>query len=97
MVSQASRPVRRKMADATRILDATKLKLSPLSADWARFSAHHCAAKLHIVYDPNAEMPLSAVVTADNVNDITPAKVMPIEPGVTGACPPLMFSPGGLA
>ena len=28
-------------------------------------------------------MPLRAVVTPDNVNDITPAKAMPIEPGVT--------------
>jgi hypothetical protein len=83
MVAQANRPARRKMADATRILDATKVRLSSLSAQWARFSEHHCAAKLHIVYDPNADMPVSAVVTPDSVNDITPAKAMKVEAGAT--------------
>ena len=46
MAGQANRSTRRKLADATRIIDASKAKLSALSAEWARFSDDHCAAKL---------------------------------------------------
>jgi hypothetical protein len=74
---------RRKMRDAVRLLDATKVRLSALSEGWSRFSEDHCAAKVHVVYEPHAQVPLRAVVTPDNVNDITPAKDMPIEPGAT--------------
>ena len=83
MAGEASRPTRRRIADATRIIDATKVNLSDLSAEWARFSADHCAAKLHIVYDPDSATPLRADITPDNVNDITPAKALKIEPGAT--------------
>src|SRR5215471_20821343 len=40
-------------------------------------------AKVHVIYDPDGDRPVYAVVTAANVNDITPAKAMPIEPGAT--------------
>jgi IS4 transposase len=40
-------------------------------------------AKAHIVYDPNADRPVYFAVTPANVNDITAAKAMPIEPGAT--------------
>jgi hypothetical protein len=40
---------------------------------------------VHVVYDPDGDRPVYAVVTAANVNDITPAKAMPIEPGATPA------------
>ena len=87
MAQQASRATRRKLApeiaQGTHILDATKVKLSGLSADWARFSKDHCAAKLHIVYDPDAALPLKAEVTSDRVHDIVPAKAWEIAPGAT--------------
>lgn len=83
-MARAARPgVRRKLKDAVRLIDATKVRLSPLSEGWARFSRHHCAAKVHVVYDPHAALPLEAAVTADNVNDITPAKAFKIEPGAS--------------
>ncbi len=83
-MTRLARPgVRRKMRDAVRLLDATKVRLSALSEAWSRFSEDHCAAKVHVVYDPHAQVPLRAVVTPDNVNDITPAKDMPIEPGAS--------------
>ena len=83
MVRLANPGLRRKLRDAVRLLDATKVRLSALSEGWARFSDDHCAAKVHVVYDPHARLPLRAVVTPDTVNDITPAKDMPIEPGAT--------------
>ena len=59
------------------------MQLSGLSGDWATFSAGVCGAKAHIIYDPDADQPLYLMVTAANVNDITAAKQMPIEAGVT--------------
>lgn len=83
-MAHLARPgLRRKLRDAVRLLDSTKVSLSGLSEGWARFSEDHCAAKLHVVYEPHDGVPLRAVVTPDNVNDITPAKAMPIEPGAT--------------
>ena len=65
------------------LIDATSLRLSALSQDWAHFSQSACGAKLHVIYDPDADRPVYAVVTAAKINDITPAKATPIEPGAT--------------
>ncbi|WP_188826612.1 IS4 family transposase, partial [Brucella endophytica] len=83
MAACASRRTRRHVADAVRILDATRIQLSPLSSGWADTVKGKQAVKLHVAYDPHADVPLDAVVTSQRVNDITPAKAMPIEPGVT--------------
>jgi IS4 transposase len=80
MVGQASSGFRKKIGEAVRLIDSTGLKLSGLS-DWAGFSSSVCGAKLHVVYDPDAERPLYAAVTTARVHDITPAKAMPIEAG----------------
>lgn len=82
MVGQAERGFRKKIGEATRLIDSTGLKLSGLS-DWAQFSAKVCGAKLHVVYDPDADRPLYFDITTAKVNDITPAKAMPIEAGAT--------------
>lgn len=83
MLPQAHRGLRRATADAVRLIDSTSVRLSSLSASWATFSADVFGAKAHIVYDPNADRPVYFAVTPANVNDITAAKAMPIEPGAT--------------
>lgn len=83
MVQCAHRGLRRKIAETTYLIDSTSLRLSALSAEWARFSAGMYGAKLHVIYDPDADRPIYAVISAANVNDITMAKGMPIEPGAT--------------
>jgi hypothetical protein len=83
MVSQANRHLRRALGDTVYLIDSTGLKLDRRSAAWARFSDAACGAKVHVVYDPDGDRPVYAVVTAASVNDITPAKAMPIEPGAT--------------
>jgi IS4 transposase len=83
MLPQAHRGLRRAAADAVRLIDSTSVRLSSLSEDWATFSADVFGAKAHIVYDPNADRPVYFAVTPANVNDITAAKAMPIEPGAT--------------
>ena len=83
MMRQAHRGLRRKLAEAVYLIDSTGLPLNGLSAGWARFSANACGAKLHVVYDPDADRPIYASVSAANVNDITAAHAMPIEGGAT--------------
>jgi IS4 transposase len=83
MLPQAHRGLRRASADAVRLIDSTSVRLSRLSQDWATFSVDVFGAKAHIVYDPNADRPVYFAVTPANVNDITAAKAMPIEPGAT--------------
>jgi hypothetical protein len=83
MLKQAHPGLRRVGKDAVRLIDSTSLRLSSLSEDWATFSTDVFGAKAHIVYDPNADRPVYFAVTPANVNDITAAKAMPIEPGAT--------------
>jgi IS4 transposase len=83
MMKQAHRGLRRKLAETTYLIDATSVQLNERSADWARFSAGVCGAKVHVIYDTDADRPIYAAVSAANVNDITAAQQMPIEPGAT--------------
>lgn len=83
LMAQAHRGLRRALADTTYLIDATPLRLDERSARWARFSADVCGAKVHVVYDPDADQPVYAALSDARVNDITAAKAMPIEPGAT--------------
>ena len=83
LVKQAHRGLRRGLAETTYLIDSTSLRLNGFSAEWARFSTGVCGAKAHVIYDADADRPIYAAVTAANVNDITAAQAMPIEPGVT--------------
>ena len=83
MVGLAGRGFARHTADAVRLIDSTSIRLAGVASDWALFSKGAHGAKAHIIYDPDADAPLYLEVTAANVNDITPAKAMPIEAGAT--------------
>jgi IS4 transposase len=85
MLPQAHRGLRRALDETVLLIDSTSLRLSSLSADWAMYSSDVYGAKAHIIYDPKADRPVYFAVTAANVNDITAAKAMPIEPGATYA------------
>jgi hypothetical protein len=83
LMAQLQCGYRRKIGDCVRLIDSTSVHLSRLSGDWATFSTGVCGAKAHIIYDPDADQPLYLMVTPANVNDISAAKEMPIEPGAT--------------
>jgi len=83
MASSASRRTRRHLADAVRILDATRVQVSSLSGGWVETVSGKRAIKLHVAYDPHTDAPLGVEITDQKVNDISPAKTMPIEPGMT--------------
>ena len=87
MLGQANRHTRRavksQMGDAVRLIDSTGLHLAGIGTRWARFSTQVCGAKAHVVFDPDAGVPVYHAVTPAKVNDITAAKAMPIERGAT--------------
>lgn len=83
MMKQAHRGLRRKVAEAVYLIDSTSLRLNSASAGWAQFSTGVCGAKVHVIYDADADRPIYAAVSPANVNDITAAQQMPIEPGAT--------------
>lgn len=83
MVQQAHRGLRRKLADTTYLIDHTGLYLNGTARTRPVSSAKVCGAKLHVIYDSDADRPLYGAVTPANVNDITAAQAMPIEPGAT--------------
>jgi hypothetical protein len=57
MMAQAGGGLRRTVGEAVRLIDATGIRLAGLGSEWARFSAQACGAKLHVVYDPDADRP----------------------------------------
>jgi hypothetical protein len=83
LMRHAHRGLRRKLAETTYLIDATSVRLNELSAGWARFATGVCGAKVHVIYNADADRPIYAAVSAANVNDITVAQQMPIEPGAT--------------
>jgi hypothetical protein len=83
MMKQAHRGLRRKLGETTYLIDATSIRLSESSAAWARFSTGVCGAKVHVIYDADADRPIYAAVSAANVNDISVAQQMPIQAGAT--------------
>jgi hypothetical protein len=83
LLDRATPGLRRKIGETTYLIDSTSLPLNAHSADWARFSEKVCGAKLHVVYDPDADRPVYFSVTPANVNDITIAHEMPIVAGAT--------------
>jgi len=83
LLKQANRGLRRKLADATYLIDSTSLHLTKHAESWARYSTSVCSAKAHVIYDPNADRPVYFSISAGNVNDITAAQQMPIQSGAT--------------
>jgi len=83
MVARSQRGLRRTIAETTYLIDSTGLRLNGLSGDWAQFSAGVCGAKMHVIYDPNADRPIYTGLTSARVTDLTAARTMPIEPGAT--------------
>lgn len=83
MIQRSHRKLRQSMDGVTSLIDSTGVALNALSRGWAQFSAKVCGAKLHVIYDPDADCPVYTAFSAANVNDITAAKAMPIVPKAT--------------
>lgn len=80
--AQAGRVLRREGAGILRLLDATPIPLDRL-ADWAGWNGRTRGFKLHVSYDPLADLPERIELTGANINDITAARSVPLAPGAT--------------
>ena len=69
----------RRGREMLRLIDATRVLVGKRITSWETDSA----VKLHVVYDPGADAPVCFAVTSGRMNDITPAKRFPIEPGAS--------------
>ena len=56
-----------------RLIDATPIPLGKL-VDWAKWNGRIRGLKLHVVYDPDADVPHRITITPANVNDIEEGK-----------------------
>lgn len=65
--------------EALRLVDATRIHAGQAVRDWAVDGA----LKLHVMLDPILQRTVCFAVTSARVNDITPAKLFPIEAGLT--------------
>ncbi len=79
LVAQLGASAGRRGREMLRLVDATRVLVGKRIESWEADGA----VKLHVVYDPDAEAPVCFAVTSVRVNDITPAKRFPIEPGAT--------------
>ncbi len=82
LVRELGRSSGRREREMLRLVDATRVMVGKRITSWEADGA----VKLHVVYDPGADAPVCFAVTSVRMNDITPAKRFPIEPG------PPMFS-----
>lgn len=85
MAKRMHRGLRKAIGESIYLIDSTYLPLSGLSADWAHYSANVCGAKLHVIYDPDADQPIYAAVSPARAHDVSLAHAMPIVPGATYA------------
>lgn len=83
LLKQAHSGLRKASKDAIRLIDSSRITLNALSRGWAHYDATCDGMKLHVVYDPDAIMPVHFAVTPARTNDMVAAKQMPIEPGAT--------------
>ena len=83
MIRHLNRAQKRHLGESVYLIDASFLALSARHATWARYSTTTCGAKMHVIHDAGEGQPIYAAVSAANVNDITVAQTMPLEPGAT--------------
>lgn len=83
MLAQAHRGLRKASKEAVRLIDSSRIKLNALSRDWAHYDASCDGVKLHVVYDPDAAVPVHFAISPARENDMVQAKELPIEAGAT--------------
>jgi putative transposase len=78
----ADRQTRREGAAMVRLIDASPIPLGKV-CKWARWNGRIRGMKMHVVYDPNADVPHCIEITPANVNDVEIGRQVPIKAGVT--------------
>jgi putative transposase len=82
LAGMADRATRREGAAMIRLIDASPIPLGKLCA-WAGWNGRIRGMKLHVVYDPKADVPRAVAVTPATVNDVEVGRQVAIEAGAT--------------
>jgi len=82
LADTADRRTRQEGTAMVRLIDASPIPLSKL-CHWAKWNGRIRGMKLHVVYDPVADVPTSVEVTPANINDVEIGQNAPIKAGTT--------------
>jgi putative transposase len=82
LAETADRQTRREGTEMVRLIDASPIPLSKI-CKWAKWNGRIRGMKLHVVYDPLADVPTCVEVTAANVNDVEIGQQATIKRGTT--------------
>jgi putative transposase len=82
MSAMVDRHTRVEGAEMIRLIDSSPVPLSKI-CDWAKWNGRIRGMKLHVVYDPHADIPRCIEVTDATVNDVEVGRQVEIEPGAT--------------
>lgn len=78
----ADRQTRHEGAEMIRLIDASPIPLGKV-CKWAKWNGRIRGMKMHVVYDPKADIPHGVEVTPANVNDVEIGRQVAIEAGMT--------------
>ena len=83
LLRHAHPDLRRATREAVHLIDATSIRLSDLSAAWAKYGSRSTSVKIHVDYSAEGGVPTHFDITPARINDITMAKILEIKPGET--------------
>jgi IS4 transposase len=78
--AMASRQMRCEGAEMVRLIDSSPIPLGKI-CKWATWNGRIRGMKLHVVYDPLADLPMEVEVTPANVNDVEIGREVPVKAG----------------
>jgi len=82
LAASADRASRHEGAALVQLIDASPIPLGQL-CQWATWNGRIRGLKLHVVYDPQADLPRGVEITPANVNDVEVGRRTPITAGAT--------------
>src|SRR5215470_4271795 len=82
LARNADRASRREGAAMIKLIDSSPIPLGKL-CQWAKWNGRIRGLKLHVVYDPHADIPRCVEITPANVNDVEVGRRTPIVAGTT--------------
>lgn len=82
LANNADRTSRREGVAMVKLIDSSPIPLGKL-CQWAKWNGRIRGLKLHVVYDPHADIPRCVEITPANVNDVEIGRHTPIVRGTT--------------
>src|SRR5207253_426862 len=80
--AMADRQLRCEGAEMVRLIDSSPVPLGKV-CKWAKWNGRIRGMKMHVVYDPLADVPMCVEVTPANINDVEIGRQVAIKPGAT--------------